>query len=130
MVYTEGPQRSELFNRKPGDYLSAHADCSQFVSSILHWSGVKTVNDTDATGTLLTKGVHTSAPDVARLVVFGPGAGVHTGIFTRQVAGVWHLIEFGEQAAPDEIPLPAAMAYFRTRGELGVRYLDFFKEAL
>jgi hypothetical protein len=126
MFYTEGVRRSELFNRLPGDFLGAGADCSQFVSSILHWCGVKYVNQWDATGTLLVKGKSVSSPGVARLVVFGPGSGVHTGIFTRKENGVWHLIEFGQQAAPDEISLPDSIAYFKRRGAPGVRYLDFF----
>lgn len=127
MVYDEGPLRSELFGRKPGDFAGAHADCSQFVCSLMHWAGITTVNDTDFTGTLLTKGKAVREPAVGRICIFGPGPGVHAAMFVRKVDGVWQLVEFGEQSAPDEIALPAAIAYFKTRNEPGVRIRDFFE---
>jgi len=127
MVYTEGAGRSELFHRSPGDFRGAGADCSQFVSSIMHWTGIETVNDEDATGTLLMKGKHVDAPAFARLVVFGGGGGVHTGMFTRHEGGVWYLTEFGKQSAPDEISLPEAIRFFEALGHPGVRYLDFYE---
>jgi len=129
MVYTEGPGRSELFNRPPGDFVGAGADCSQFVSSIMHWAGISNVNDQDATGTLLQKGKAVQGPAYARLVVFGPGGGVHTGMFTRhdKKGGHWYLTQFGDQAQPNEIELTDAEEYFRERGEPGVRFLDFFE---
>lgn len=127
MVYTEGPQRSELFNRKPGDFAGAHADCSQFVSALMHWAGITTVNDTDATGTLLEKGKAVKDPAIGRICIFGPGPGVHAAMFVGRSGGVWQLVEFGEQSAPDEISLPNAIAYFRSRSEPGVRFRDFFE---
>lgn len=126
MIYTEGPGRSQLFNRRPGDFLGAGADCSQFVSAIMHWVGVKSVNQWDATGTLLGKGREISQPRKGAIVIFGPGGGVHTGMFVEEADGVWYLVEFGEQAAPDKISLPNAISYFERTGHPGVRFRDFF----
>lgn len=131
MIYIEygtrnGQTRASLFHRAPGDFLGAGADCSQFVSSIMHWVGVKAVTDEDATGSLLAKGREIARPAKGALVIFGPGGGVHTGMFVEEVNGVWYLVEFGEQAAPDKISLPDAIAYFKRTGKPGVRFRDFF----
>jgi len=131
MVYVEygeryGQTRSSLFHRRPGDFRGAGADCSQFVSSIMHWCGVKNVTDQDATGSLLAKGRVAKDPAIARLVIFGPGSGRHVGMLTEKKNGVWYLVEFGMQSAPDKVSLPAASDYFRRRGIYGVRIRDFF----
>jgi hypothetical protein len=126
MVYDEGPERSQLFNRNPGDYKGAHADCSQFVSSIMHWSGVEDVNQWDDTGTLLEKGSSHSEPAIARLIIAGSGTGVHVGMFTEKINGVWMIVEFGDQAAPDQISESNFMLFFRNRGVYEFRYRDFF----
>jgi hypothetical protein len=127
MVYDEGPLRSELFNRQPGDFAGAHADCSQFVSAVMHWSGVENVNQWDDTGTLLEKGKAVIDPAVARLIIAGSGTGVHVGMYTERVDGVWQIVEDGDQAAPDRISEPAFKAYFQARGVTEFRNRDFFE---
>jgi hypothetical protein len=125
MTYDEGALRSQLFHRKPGDFKGAHADCSQLVSSILHWCGVKIVTATDYTGTLLKKGKLVASPAPARVVIFGPGTGTH-GAFITEKAGVdWWVVGFGHQGAPDRVRLSTLEGYFKTAGHPGVRYLDF-----
>jgi hypothetical protein len=127
MVYDESPLRSELFNRQPGDFAGAHADCSQFVSAVMHWSGVTDVNQWDDTGTLLEKGRAVTEPAIARLIIAGSGTGVHVGMFTENVDGVWQIVEDGDQAAPDRISEPAFKAYFQSRGVTEFRNRDFFE---
>jgi hypothetical protein len=127
MVYDEGPLRAELFNHRPGDFVGAHADCSQFVSAIMHWSGVSAVDQWDDTGTLLDKGKPVTEPGVARLIIAGPGTGVHVGMFTAKADGVWQIVEFGKQSAPDRISLPDFIAYFRRVGVFEFRYRDFYE---
>jgi hypothetical protein len=127
MYYTEGPRRSELFNRAPGNFLGAGADCSQFVSSIMHWCGITSVNQWDATGTLLTKGKAVAEPAIGRIIIAGYGAGVHTGMFVGQENGEWMIVEFGFQGAPDKVSLANFEAYFRARGQGEFRIRDFFE---
>jgi hypothetical protein len=127
MVYDEGPLRAELFNHSPGDYDGAHADCSQFVSAIMHWAGITTVDQWDDTGTLLVKGKPVKEPGIGRLIIAGPGTGVHVGMFVGRADGVWEIVEFGKQAAPDRISLDAFVAYFHSIGVGEFRYRDFFE---
>lgn len=125
MIYSEGPDRSELFHRKPLHYLDAHADCSQDVASNLHWLGVKTVTDTDYTGTLLEKGKLVDGPAIGRVAIWGPGTGAHAAVCTEEINGVWYVVGFGHQGAPDRNTLASMNAYFDAIGEPGVRYLEF-----
>lgn len=126
MVYTESALRSQLFHRAPGDFKGAHADCSQFCASILHWVGCKKVNDTDYTGTLLDKGTSLKNPQVGCVVIFGPGTGTHAAFISdRDSRGVWYCTGFGHQGAPDRVSLTAMKAYFQKEGRPGVRYLGF-----
>lgn len=122
MNYTEGSGRSELFHRKPGDFKGAGADCSQFVASILHWTGNKQVSDSDFTGTLLQKGNQISSPQAGCVVVWGPGNGVHTAFITEQSGSDWYTIGFGGQGAPDKVLLSAMNQYFN---HSGTRFLTF-----
>jgi len=126
MTYSEGSDRSQLFHRAAGQFAGAHADCSQFVSSILHWVGVKTVTDTDYTGTLLQKGKPLAKPQPGCVAVWGPGAGVHTALVSEK-AGTndWWCIGFGHQGAPDRVTLSNLNAYFDRIGQPGVRFLNF-----
>lgn len=126
MVYTEGPERSQLFHRAPGDFAGAHADCSQYAASILHWVGVHTVTDLDYTGTLLQKGRAESHPAAGRAVVWGPGTGSHMAWVTAKTPdGDWWTIGFGDQQGPDRVLLSQMNTYFRDHGKPGVRFLDF-----
>ena len=126
MNYTMTTLRSQLFHRKPGDFLGAHADCSQYVSAILHWVGVTKVNDKDATGSLLLKGKKLSTPKAGCVVVFGAAPGEHAAFITEKEAhGVWWTIGFGHQSAPDRVSLPNMKKYFQDAGHPGVTYLDF-----
>ena len=125
MVYTEGPQRSELFHRKPGKFLGAGADCSQYSASLCHWVGVKSVNDKDYTGTLAEKGKRIASPKRGAFVFFGSPPYVHMGVLVKPLLSrTWHVIEFGEQAAPDETPLPVLLAYFEREGHPGHEFRD------
>lgn len=126
MYYTEGPRRSELFNRAPGNFLGAGADCSQFVSSIMHWCGITSVNQWDATGSLLVKGKAAAEPAIGRIIIAGYGSGVHTGMFVGQENGEWQIVEFGYQGAPDKTSLANFKAYFEARGQGEFRIRDFF----
>jgi len=132
MVYVEygiknGQTRSSLFHRKPGDFLGAGCDCSQFDASILGaWCGIKGLTDQDDTGTLLEKGKPVNSPAPGVLIIAGDGTGVHSGMFTRKVNGVWMIVEMGDQAAPDQISEPNFVSYFRSRGVNTFRYRDFF----
>ena len=126
MHYTMSAARSILFHRRPGDFAGAYADCSQFVSAILHWVGVAVVNQYDDTRTLLEKGtvVKTAAP--ARVVIFGPAGGAHGGFVTEKAPnGDWWVVGFGSGTGPDRVLLSVLKTYFAARGEPGVRFLDF-----
>lgn len=125
MYYSTSANRSQLFNRKPGDFIGAHADCSQFVSSILHWVGCKKVDQYDYTGTLLQKGKHISSPKVGCVVIFGAAPGEHAALITEKDSHGWWTIGFGHQGAPDRVTLANMRAYFDNAGHPGVTYLDF-----
>lgn len=126
-VYTESAQRSEMFHRTPGALTGRiYADCSQFVASILHWVGVKTVTDTDFTGTLLQKGKPLGAPRAGCVVIWGPGTGTHAAFITeKNGTNDWWTIGFGHQGAPDRVALSAMNTYFAKAGHPGTRFLDF-----
>ena len=127
MSYTESAARSQLFHRKPGAFGGASADCSQYVSSILHWLGNKSVNDRDYTGTLLQKGKMIPKPVPGCVAVWGPGTGAHTAFITEHIKGGsdWYCVGFGHQGAPDRNTLHGMNAYFDSVGQPGVRYLSF-----
>lgn len=125
MPYTMTSLRSQLFHRSKGNFAGAHADCSQFFASILHWFGVKGVTDSDWTGTLWDKGKVLSSPKPGCGVIFGPHPGEHIAMITEQDdRGVWWAIGFGHTGAPDRVSLPDLKAYFSKRGHPGVRYID------
>jgi len=125
MYYTEGPQRSELFHRPPGDFAGAHADCSQYSASLCHWVGVKDVNDKDWTGTLGKKGRLIEKPRRGAFVFFGPPPYVHMGVLVKPLLSRdWHVIGFGDQAGPDESTLPGMLAYFKEQGHPGHAFRD------
>lgn len=124
MVYTEGPQRGELFHRAPGKYLGAHADCSQYGASCAHWSGVKRVDASDWTGTLWDKGKVLVNPVLGCGVIFGPRPGVHYGIITGRRNGQWLVTGFGTQTGPDTNALSVLESYFLRNGQPGTRYID------
>jgi hypothetical protein len=125
MVYSEGRDRSQLFHRQPGDFNGAHADCSQYVASILHWLGVKTVNDRDYTGTLLDKGTPRNDPRPGCVAIWGPGTGAHAAFVTEKHGADWFVVGFGHQGAPDRNTLSGMNRYFAQTGNPGVRFLDF-----
>jgi hypothetical protein len=128
MIYTEDlAARRELFHRKSGEFLRAHADCSQFGASILHWLGNTLVNDTDATGSLWNKGKLLAGPKIGCGVIFGEFPGQHFGFVTGKVpgGGDWYVVGFGHQGAPDRNTLSDLETYFRQRGFPGTRFLDF-----
>lgn len=125
MRYTEGPERSELFHRPVGDFQGAGADCSQFSASLCNWVGVKDVTAKDYTGTLATKGRAIASPKRGAFVFFGSPPYVHMGVLVKPLLSrSWHVIEFGDQAAPDETPLPTLLEYFARRGHPGHAYRD------
>ena len=125
MVYTEGPERSQLFHRPVGDFAGAHADCSQYSASLCHWAGVGDVTDQDFTGTLAKKGREISSPRRGAFVFFGAPPYVHMGVLVKPLLSrSWHVIEFGDQAAPDETPLPVLLAYFERTGHPGHQFRD------
>jgi hypothetical protein len=121
--YTQGPQRSELFHRHPGDFRpTVHSDCSQFVSALYHWVGVAGLTDTDYTGTLLEKGKPVVKPKAADTVIFGGGTGEHAALVT------WNgfTIGFGHSpGAPNRVKLADMVAWFQAHGHPGVRFLAF-----
>ena len=127
MTYTENwTLRQRFFARAVGKFLGAFADCSQFVSTLLKWGGVKIVTSTDYTGSLLTKGKPVSRPAPGLVAVWGPGTGAHTAFITERVNSTdWYVVGFGHQGAPDRNTLTGMNAYFQSIGQLGVRYLDF-----
>lgn len=120
MVYTEGPQRSDLFYRKPGHFLGAHADCSQYSASLCHWVGVWNVNDTDWTGTLGKKGKQLEQPIHGCFVFFGSPPYVHMAVMVDRS----HAIGFGDQQAPDQATLAGLLAYFQSAGHPGHAFRD------
>jgi hypothetical protein len=125
MVYTEGPQRSELFHRARGAFRGAHADCSQYSATLCHWVGVGYVTDTDWTGTLAKKGRQIERPVRGAFVFFGAPPYVHMGVLVKpMLSRSWHVIGFGNQAAPDENTLPALLGYFAARGHAGHQFRD------
>lgn len=126
MYYTMTSRRSELFHRPPGQFLNAHADCSQYCAALLHWVGVTKVSDTDATGTLLQKGKRLSTPKPGCVVIFGAAPGEHAAFITENTSGTWWTIGFGHQGAPNRVPLSVMENYFRARGHSGVTFLDFY----
>ena len=127
LIYWDVPGllRGQLFRRKPGDFKGAHADCSQFAAAIYGWCGNTKVTDWDATGSLWNQGRVLTAPKPGCGVIFGAYPGEHMGIVTEHEAGVWYVVGFGWQGAPDRNTLPGLEQYFNERGHPGVRYLDF-----
>lgn len=125
MHYTEGPERSQLFHRAIGNFAGAGADCSQYSASLLHWIGVAGVTDRDWTGSLAQKGRRISSPKRGAFVFFGEPPFVHMGVLVKPwTSSTWHVIEFGDQAAPDETPLPTLLAYFKAEGHPGHEFRD------
>ena len=125
MHYTEGARRSEMFHRPKGAFLGASADCSQYSASLCHWIGIKSVNDRDYTGTLAEKGKPISSPRRGAFVFFGEPPYVHMGVLVKPLLSrTWHVIGFGDQAAPDENTLPGMLDYFRRQGHPGHAFRD------
>lgn len=120
MHYTEGPMRRDLFNRKPGHFDGASADCSQYAASLCHWSGVKDVTDTDWTGTLGQKGLWLVEPVPGCFVFFGSPPYVHMAVMVDKR----HAIGFGDPQAPDESTLAGLIAYFAGVGHPGHTFRD------
>lgn len=127
MYYTMGAMRDQLFHRTPGDFKGAHADCSQFVSAMVHWLGSKIATDTDATGSMLDKYAHLGGPRVGCGVVFGAAPGEHIGVCTEKVGDDWYVVAFGHNGAPDKNRLSVLKKYFADNGHPGVTYLDLSK---
>lgn len=125
MVYTEGPDRSQLFHRPRGEFLHAGADCSQYSASLCHWVGVRDVTEKDWTGTLAEKGRAIPKPLRGAFVFFGAPPYVHMGVLVKPLLSrTWHVIGFGDQAAPDESTLPGMLSYFRQQGHPGHVFRD------
>ena len=124
MVYTEGPQRGELFHRKPGAFVGAHADCSQYASTCAHWAGSGKVDALDWTGSLWDKCRPLTKPVVGAGVIFGAHPGVHMGILTGKRNGAWIVCGFGTQTGPDANTLEGLTSYFVRNGHPGVHYID------
>jgi len=123
--YSMQSNRSELFHRAKGNFTGAHADCSQFFCSILHWFGVRGVTDSDWTGTLWDKGKVLTGPKPGCGVIFGARPGEHIAFISeKDEHGVWWTIGFGHQGAPTHVSLPNMKHYFESRGHHGVRYID------
>lgn len=120
MHYTEGPQRSELFHKPHGHFKGAHADCSQFSASIAHWSGVKSVDDADWTGTLCHKGTRIREAEPGAFVFFGADPFVHMAVMVSKTSA----IGFGSQSAPDQSSLAGLLAYFASKGHPGYEFRD------
>ena len=120
MRYTEGPTRSELFHRKPGNFATAAADCSQYVSALAHWCGVKKVTDEDWTGSLYSKGKVLTKPVPGCVVIFGVAPGVHAAY----MVGKGMTIGFGDQAAPSYVSLSGMLDYFARHGHPGHAFRD------
>lgn len=120
MHYTEEAMRSQLFHRPKGDYKGAHADCSQFSASILHWSGVKDVTDSDWTGTLCHKGTKLQNSEPGCFVFFGVEPFVHMAVMETRTQA----IGFGDQSAPDRNSLAGLLAFFAHEGHPGYIFRD------
>jgi len=122
MVYTDTAQRAELFGRRRGKFLGAHADCSQYAATMAHWAGVPSVDASDWTGTLGKKGVAVQESDVkpGHYVFFGAPPYVHMGVMGRRR----NVIGFGTQSGPDRNTLAALLAYFAGRGHPGHAFRD------
>jgi hypothetical protein len=120
MVYTEGPQRSQLFNSRKGTFAGEGADCSQYDATAAHRAGVKDVNDQDWTGTLGTKGKLIEKPVPGCFVFFGAPPYVHMGVMGTGR----HVIAFGDQAGPGRNTLDANLAYFAQQGHPGHAFRD------
>lgn len=128
MPYTMTALRSQLYHRAKGDFKGAHADCSQFFVSILHWFKVPGVTDSDWTGTLWDKGKVLTSPRPGCGVIFGPHPGEHIAMITeKDEHGEWWAIGFGHTGAPDHVSLANLKAYFSRAGHPGVRYIDLIK---
>jgi hypothetical protein len=125
MIYDESARRSELFSRHPGDFAGAHADCSQYVASILHWHGITGLTGTDYTGTLLQKGKLIRSPKQGCVAIWGPGTGAHAAFVTEKHGADWYVVGFGHQGAPDRNTLSGMNRYFESVHEPGVRFLEF-----
>jgi hypothetical protein len=123
-VYTEGPQRSQMFHI-PLDKLDLapviHGDCSQWYASLAHGCGAKGLTDTDYTGTLLEKGKPVARPRAGDCVIFGPGTGTHAAAVTFN----GYTIGFGHQGGPNRVKLTDMVAWFAAHGHPGVRFLSF-----
>lgn len=122
MRYSMKAERSELFHRRPRQFLGAHADCSQYAASCAKWAGVTRVTDTDWTGTLAKKGRPVREADVkpGHVVFFGSPPYVHMGVMGRNR----HVIGFGSQSGPDRNTLAALLAYFAGHGHVGHTFRD------
>jgi hypothetical protein len=122
-VYTQGPQRSEMFHRAPGDLSTPiHGDCSQFYSAVCHWAGVPGTSETDYTGSLLENGKLVSEPRPGDCVIWGGGTGEHAAMF---VGDGW-TIGFGHSpGAPNRVRLDDMTAWMTQHGHPGVRFLSF-----
>lgn len=120
MIYDDGPGRGELFHRKPGRFLAARADCSQYSASLCHWVGVKDVTDTDWTGTLCHKGVKLRNAEPGCFVFFGTDPFEHMAVMETRT----QVIGFGTQSAPDRNSLAGLLAYFAGQGHPGYEFRD------
>jgi len=134
-TYTEGPERSHMFNSKPGS-LPQSADCSQFCASLLHWAGVEhglpkpqqPLTDTDYTGTLLVKGKRLTVDQVrpGDLIVYGPGTGTHAVFVLARISATdFWLASHGEQGDPSRVKHSDLVSYFLRAGHPGVTFLAF-----
>lgn len=125
MHYTEGVNRSDMFNKPRGDFLGASADCSQYSASLCHWVGVKGVTDTDWTGSLAKKGRMVERPARGVFVFFGAPPYVHMGVMVKPLlSSSWHVIGFGDQSAPEESTLPGLLSFFNREGHPGHQFRD------
>lgn len=127
MTYTENwTLRQRFFSYAIGKFLSASADCSQFVATLLKWGGVTTVTSTDDTGTLLRKGKPLASPKAGCVAVWGPSTGAHCAFITEKTAtGDWYCVGLGRQGAPDRNTLKGMNVYFASIGKPGVRFREF-----
>lgn len=134
-TYTERPNRGHMFDSKPGT-LPQWADCSQFATSVLHWSGVKhgldhaqsPLTNTDYTGTLLQKGRHVTVAQVrhADVVIYGPGTGTHAAMIRERVSETdFWTVGFGHPGGPDRVLHSVLARWFADHGHPGVTFLAF-----
>ncbi len=135
-TYTEGAARSHMFLSAPGS-LPQSADCSQFCTALLHWSGVQhglqfpggPLTASDYTGTLLEKGKHLTVGQVREgdLIIYGPGTGTHA-VFVRgriSPTDFW-VISHGEQGDPSRLKHSQLETYF-AGSHPGVTFLGFLR---